>query len=289
MTCSTVRILKGQRAKGKGDGMPNKALRGAAAGFAATMPMTVVMEAMRAALPAEQHRRMPPREIVDRTIEKTEETAGTSAQLDRGDRLALTTVAHLAFGDRRRCPLRRLRPPAGRRHWPELPMGLASGRPRTVSGCRRSASILPHPTTRRIAMRSDRLACCVGCDSGSAVVILAFWIFRPKIVQLEVRNRQAHARIAQLETLLKQGRTLLQGLRTQLDDVKRERDGLREERDRLALEAPVDRIAPRVTRRETWRGGKDVEQLRADAEHAVALAREIISRYDGPASLINCA
>lgn len=73
-------------------------LCGAAAGFVATVPMTVVMEALRTALPAEQHRPMPPREIVDRTIEKSVETTGEGAQLDGGDRVALTTVAHLAFG-----------------------------------------------------------------------------------------------------------------------------------------------------------------------------------------------
>ena len=78
--------------------MSNSVLRGAAAGFAATLPMTLVMEAMRVALPAEQHRRMPPREIVDRSIEKAEETAGASANLDRADRVALTTIAHFAFG-----------------------------------------------------------------------------------------------------------------------------------------------------------------------------------------------
>jgi uncharacterized membrane protein YagU involved in acid resistance len=73
-------------------------LCGAAAGFVATVPMTIVMEALRAALPAEQHRRMPPREIVDRTIDKTIEHTGEGAQLDRKDRVALTTLAHLAFG-----------------------------------------------------------------------------------------------------------------------------------------------------------------------------------------------
>ena len=73
-------------------------LRGTAAGLAATIPMTIVMEALRAALPAERHRRMPPREIVDRTIEKTRETTGKASELDRGDRVALTTIAHLAFG-----------------------------------------------------------------------------------------------------------------------------------------------------------------------------------------------
>lgn len=73
-------------------------LGGAAAGFTATVPMTVVMEALRAALPAEQHRRMPPREIVDRTIDKTIENTGEGAQLDRKDRVALTTLTHFAFG-----------------------------------------------------------------------------------------------------------------------------------------------------------------------------------------------
>ena len=76
----------------------HNALGGAAAGFVATVPMTVVMEALRAALPAEQHRRMPPREIVDRTIDKTIENTGEGADLDRKDRVALTTLAHLAFG-----------------------------------------------------------------------------------------------------------------------------------------------------------------------------------------------
>ena len=78
----------------RGKGM----LRGAAAGLAATVPMTVVMEGLRAVLPAEQHRRMPPREIVDRSIEKAEDTTGEETQLDRRDRVVLTTVAHLAFG-----------------------------------------------------------------------------------------------------------------------------------------------------------------------------------------------
>ena len=77
--------------------MRNRVLRGAAAGCAATVPMTIVMEALRAVLPAEQHRRMPPREVVDRTIDKAEEAVG-NAELDRDDRVALTAVAHLAFG-----------------------------------------------------------------------------------------------------------------------------------------------------------------------------------------------
>jgi uncharacterized membrane protein YagU involved in acid resistance len=68
--------------------------RGAAAGFAATVPMTLTMEALRATLPREQMRRMPPREIVDRTVDK----AGVGMDVDRTERIALTTVAHFAFG-----------------------------------------------------------------------------------------------------------------------------------------------------------------------------------------------
>lgn len=73
-------------------------IRGAAAGLAATVPMTVAMEGLRAVLPAEQHRRMPPREIVDRTIDKTVEKTGEGLDLDRDDRIVLTTLAHFAFG-----------------------------------------------------------------------------------------------------------------------------------------------------------------------------------------------
>src|SRR5687768_3284768 len=73
-------------------------LRGATAGFAATVPMTVVMEALRAALPAEQHRRMPPREVVDRAIDNAADRTGQDANLDRSDRLTITTIVHLGFG-----------------------------------------------------------------------------------------------------------------------------------------------------------------------------------------------
>ena len=69
-------------------------LRGAAAGLAATVPMTIVMETLRACLPREQDRRMPPREVIDRTVEKT----GQTAQVDESDRMIITAAAHLAFG-----------------------------------------------------------------------------------------------------------------------------------------------------------------------------------------------
>lgn len=64
------------------------------AGFAATIPMTATMEAFRFFLPHEQARPMPPREIVDRTVEKAAEAQAVD---DRG-RTLLTSVAHLAFG-----------------------------------------------------------------------------------------------------------------------------------------------------------------------------------------------
>jgi uncharacterized membrane protein YagU involved in acid resistance len=68
--------------------------RGAAAGLAATIPMTLAMETARAMLPGERNRRMPPREIVDRTIEKTAEPQ----TLDSSERTVLTGIAHFAFG-----------------------------------------------------------------------------------------------------------------------------------------------------------------------------------------------
>src|SRR6186997_1695858 len=69
-------------------------LRGAYAGFAATIPMTAAMQAMRAALPQEQTRPMPPREVINRTVDKS----GAGTVVDHDDRTLLTTFAHLAFG-----------------------------------------------------------------------------------------------------------------------------------------------------------------------------------------------
>ena len=68
-------------------------LRGAAAGFAATVPMTIAMEALRAYFPREQARRAPPREVIDRTIDKT-----TNGAVESDERFLITTVAHFGFG-----------------------------------------------------------------------------------------------------------------------------------------------------------------------------------------------
>jgi len=133
---------------------------------------------------------------------------------------------------------------------------------------------------------------------------------RPESPQLQ----QARAKLAQLELLLKQGRTILQDLRTQVDDAKKERDELRVQSDDLRvqldsvvverddisgkrdamsllvieLRADRDRTADELQLNESRRAlleetlgatAGDVEQLRADAEHALALAREIIGIY----------
>jgi hypothetical protein len=76
-------------------------LRGAVSGFAATVPMTITMESLRAWLPREQFRRTPPREIVDRTVQNVEtgvEAVKEAPPIDETERLIITTAAHFAFG-----------------------------------------------------------------------------------------------------------------------------------------------------------------------------------------------
>jgi uncharacterized membrane protein YagU involved in acid resistance len=68
--------------------------RGAFAGLVATIPMTLTMEALRMWLPQEQARRMPPREVIDRTVNKS----GEGHAVDERERAALTAIGHLAFG-----------------------------------------------------------------------------------------------------------------------------------------------------------------------------------------------
>jgi chromosome segregation ATPase len=117
--------------------------------------------------------------------------------------------------------------------------------------------------------------------------------------------QQARAKLAQLELLLKQGRAILQDLRTQLEntktqleDTKKERDevcGQRDEMSRLLseLRADRDRIAGELKSAESRRASLeeqlgaaagDVEQLRAGADRALALAREIVDVYKPPPS-----
>ena len=69
-------------------------LRGAVAGFVATVPMTVAMELMHRQLPESERYPLPPREIV---MEVAEE-AGVKEHLDEPERLGATLAAHFAYG-----------------------------------------------------------------------------------------------------------------------------------------------------------------------------------------------
>lgn len=76
-------------------------LAGAAAGFAATAPMTVAMEIMHRMLPASERYSLPPRQIVDHTIEKADDAAGDPG-LDESagedERFAGALATHFGFG-----------------------------------------------------------------------------------------------------------------------------------------------------------------------------------------------
>jgi septal ring factor EnvC (AmiA/AmiB activator) len=121
---------------------------------------------------------------------------------------------------------------------------------------------------------------------------------------------QTQAKLTQLEQLLKQGRTHLQDLRSQLEQTRRERDELRgkvdhaqaerdeieEKRDQITyllseLRADRDRVADQLKSTESERmsleeklgdAAGDIEQLRAGADRALVLAREIIDLYEQP-------
>ena len=144
-------------------------LRGAAAGFAATIPMTVVMEVMRAWLPREQFRRMPPREIVDRTVAKI----GEAAQIDQGDRIVITTAAHLAFGAAAGGLYGALIGPRRSSTLTGIGYGLivwvTCVRCRTPVARRPSCRHRRHEGSKRSA---HRFACCVGRHSGSAIAAI---------------------------------------------------------------------------------------------------------------------
>jgi uncharacterized membrane protein YagU involved in acid resistance len=56
--------------------------------------MTIVMHLLRTRLPKEQHRPLPPREVIENTVEKT----GAGDQLTERARTNLTGLAHFGFG-----------------------------------------------------------------------------------------------------------------------------------------------------------------------------------------------
>lgn len=69
-------------------------LQGAGAGFLATVPMTIVMEALHARLAGEPPRPLPPREIAEVAVVK----AGVSRQVSERDMQDLTLASHFGYG-----------------------------------------------------------------------------------------------------------------------------------------------------------------------------------------------
>lgn len=72
----------------------NRMLIGAAAGAAATLPMTMVMETLHERLPGEPARPLPPREITENVAAR----AGIQHQLGEGDMQKLTLAGHFGYG-----------------------------------------------------------------------------------------------------------------------------------------------------------------------------------------------
>jgi uncharacterized membrane protein YagU involved in acid resistance len=69
-------------------------LSGAAAGLAATVPMTAAMEAMHRLLPEHERHPLPPRQIVDNTVDQSP----AAGALDEDEREKTALAAHFAFG-----------------------------------------------------------------------------------------------------------------------------------------------------------------------------------------------
>src|SRR5437588_10461880 len=71
-------------------------LAGAAAGFAATGPMTAVMDGVRRVLPDPQRRQPLPPHVV--TVRAADAATGAAHELPEGAKTGLTTLAHFGFG-----------------------------------------------------------------------------------------------------------------------------------------------------------------------------------------------
>jgi hypothetical protein len=69
-------------------------LIGAAAGAAATLPMTIAMERLHEQLPGEPPRPLPPREITEGVAAR----AGVQDELREGEKQALTLAGHVGYG-----------------------------------------------------------------------------------------------------------------------------------------------------------------------------------------------
>ena len=72
----------------------NRLLLGAAAGAAATVPMTLVMESLHESLPGEPARPLPPREITESIAAQ----AGVRDEVPEQEMQALTLAAHFGYG-----------------------------------------------------------------------------------------------------------------------------------------------------------------------------------------------
>lgn len=72
----------------------NRVLAGAAAGAIATIPMTIVMEALHEGLPGEPPRPLPPREVTEAIAVKS----GFNRELSERDVEDLTLAAHFGYG-----------------------------------------------------------------------------------------------------------------------------------------------------------------------------------------------
>ena len=69
-------------------------LTGAAAGFMATVPMSVAMMIMHKLLPPHEQYPLPPREITEEMAEK----AGIEEEMTESEQTAATVVSHFAYG-----------------------------------------------------------------------------------------------------------------------------------------------------------------------------------------------
>lgn len=72
----------------------NGLIKGAIAGFIATIPMTIAMKALHAQLPRDEQYPLPPRLIVESAAEKLE----VEDELRDEDEFALTVASHFAYG-----------------------------------------------------------------------------------------------------------------------------------------------------------------------------------------------
>ena len=72
----------------------NGLIKGALAGFVATIPMTLAMKVLHARLPREERYPLPPRLIVESTAEKLD----VEDELREDDEFALTVASHFAYG-----------------------------------------------------------------------------------------------------------------------------------------------------------------------------------------------